>query len=220
MQKWREARWKRSDARGIELLRFDSLISAEIESAVLLDNMPTDRGFIGPRHHPGLSVAVGVGAFRFPNGRSRCGYIYALKDPISGHIHYVGQTEAPQNRLRGHTFPGDNLTKWEWVESLLCEGLMPIMVILEVCNARVSLCSREEAWIQYGSRHGWRLFNIEHNRPARKNESDRLALIPFAPRPKPRPRQVQTRPRRAPPESQQHAQPPITLHPQPQFPPR
>lgn len=61
-------------------------------------------------------------------------YIYGLKDPRTGLIHYIGQSLQPRKRLWAHV----RTTAWlmeSWIKSLIEDGLRPELVILENCDA-------------------------------------------------------------------------------------
>lgn len=62
-------------------------------------------------------------------------YIYALLDPITLDVRYIGKTINPKGRLKGHI----NETKYydhyrsRWIRSLLKDNLEPIIKILKIC---------------------------------------------------------------------------------------
>ena len=61
-------------------------------------------------------------------------YIYALLEPITLEVRYIGKTINPNNRLRGHI----NETKYydhyrsRWIKKLLSENKEPIFKILKI----------------------------------------------------------------------------------------
>jgi hypothetical protein len=86
----------------------------------------------------------------------RTAYVYALKDPRTGQIRYVGSTiQEPHRRFQKHLViaaQGINMThKYNWIRELLNAGLRPELVVLETTtNAHVY--EREQQWIaQYRS---------------------------------------------------------------------
>ena len=84
-------------------------------------------------------------------------YIYALIDPISKKIRYIGKSFDPIKRLSQHikesidTQQNKGRRKWNkryaWIFSLLSKGLKPEMEILEVCNSKEQSNEREKYWI-------------------------------------------------------------------------
>lgn len=79
-------------------------------------------------------------------------YIYGLKDPRDGKIRYVGKTDNLKSRLRDHLYLSPNRAdaqsthKNNWIRGLQQDGLNPVMVILEMCDASVWQ-ERERYWI-------------------------------------------------------------------------
>jgi hypothetical protein len=65
---------------------------------------------------------------------SRTIYIYALCNPGTDVVRYVGSTENPKSRLAGHI--GESHMDWartdkaEWIRSLSAQGLRPRLLIL------------------------------------------------------------------------------------------
>lgn len=88
--------------------------------------------------------------------------IYALKDPLTKSIRYIGKSCKGLNRPKEHLFPHQNKLKTHkncWVRSLLKKGLKPEIIILEECD-RESLDKREIFWIDYHKKHGYELTNM------------------------------------------------------------
>jgi hypothetical protein len=78
-----------------------------------------------------MSVANtnGVGRIEY---RPTCG-VYALVDPRSGRVMYVGQSIDIDYRFRQHVNPNvhdNNMDKWRWIAGLRNAGLVPRLVIL------------------------------------------------------------------------------------------
>ncbi len=90
----------------------------------------------------------------------RITYIYGLRDPRDGLIHYVGKSNSPRSRLLQHIEDKDtNKRKAVWIDDLATAGLKPDLVILEA----VSLSEWQQAertWIAQGIVEGWPLTNI------------------------------------------------------------
>jgi predicted GIY-YIG superfamily endonuclease len=90
-------------------------------------------------------------------------YIYALKDPNTGKIRYVGQTADLRQRLAGHISQRSNQAMQPWIEALRREGQRPILIVLEevlVLNAD----DRERWWFEQLTREGERLLNVMRDR--------------------------------------------------------
>ena len=61
-------------------------------------------------------------------------YIYALIDPRTDEIRYIGKADDPFKRLKGHlkfSRLGCNSHKNNWIKSLIKIGLIPALKILE-----------------------------------------------------------------------------------------
>jgi len=93
-----------------------------------------------------------------PSSPSRYYFIYALIDPRSGKIRYVGCTWSPSKRLKEHLkSASDNGYKQRWIRTLMRSKLIPKMEILEV---GIGDCSdAERAWILGLRQSGERLVN-------------------------------------------------------------
>lgn len=87
-------------------------------------------------------------------------YIYGLRDPRDGLIHYVGKSNAPKIRLEHHMkCEGANRRKVSWLADLKDVGLSPSMDILE-CVMLSEWKEAECRWIAHGRAQGWPLTNI------------------------------------------------------------
>lgn len=87
-------------------------------------------------------------------------YIYALIDPVAYEVRYVGKSNDPSARLRGHkTERTGNEPKRAWLKELWNKGLKPKIQILEHCLVSVWE-ERESWWIKYYRKSGVSLFNI------------------------------------------------------------
>ncbi len=89
-------------------------------------------------------------------------YIYALVDPLTSEIRYIGRTGKPKARLRTHLKKDGNQAKSEWVATLLEAGLMPQMTILEESSGYAAV-KREDYWIHRMIDEGCDLFNINYS---------------------------------------------------------
>jgi hypothetical protein len=96
--------------------------------------------------------------------------IYALVDPRTCQIRYVGQTKKhPEVRLEAHIAkPDDNRAKRAWLEDLRRLSLKPVTVILEYVSTLEEALIVENLWIQRGKEAGWQLLNWGNTKPVRR----------------------------------------------------
>lgn len=63
-------------------------------------------------------------------------YIYALCDPLTDEIRYIGQTASPQTRINAHIMEtsrsNQSSRKEQWIHSLISNGLFPYLLILKI----------------------------------------------------------------------------------------
>jgi len=87
-------------------------------------------------------------------------FIYALIDPRTNEVRYVGKANNPRARLCQHYY-SDRSTKpkLEWLESLKIAGLTPRLEILETVQME-EWEEREISWIARFRKAGNSLFNI------------------------------------------------------------
>ena len=88
-------------------------------------------------------------------------YIYALVDPDTDGVRYVGKADDPYKRLERHLagYEPRATHKSNWIKSLLAQGKQPELMILE----EVGVAAWEEAekrWIAYFRKVGVSLTNI------------------------------------------------------------
>lgn len=58
-------------------------------------------------------------------------FIYALKDPDTGQIRYVGKSANPEKRLRVHLCDTRNNHRTSWINNLKLANLTPVLVIID-----------------------------------------------------------------------------------------
>lgn len=79
-------------------------------------------------------------------------FIYALLDPETLLVRYVGKTVDPESRLRSHVYPSEpskKTYKANWIKSLTSRNLQPKMIILESMDATSDWGKSETFWIDY-----------------------------------------------------------------------
>jgi len=96
--------------------------------------------------------------------------IYALCDPSSGKIHYIGQSNNAGRRLKEHMrSPAENVQPWIW--QLGESGLGPGLVILETCP-KEDKDNLEEWWLHWAIRKHQPILNT-HKIPGWFREMNR-----------------------------------------------
>ncbi len=86
--------------------------------------------------------------------------IYALKDPRTNEIRYIGKTSVGLDvRLRGHLHERKNTLKREWVKNLKSENLQPTIHLLEEIENVDALNMAEKKWIAILPHLGVKLTN-------------------------------------------------------------
>lgn len=85
-------------------------------------------------------------------------FIYALIDPSTQQIRYVGKSDDPKDRLRRHLGDGANIHKTRWIAKLKRQGLIPLLHILEEVPYS-QWQEKERYWIAYYREQGCSLLN-------------------------------------------------------------
>lgn len=75
-------------------------------------------------------------------------FIYALCDPVSFEVRYIGKADDPYRRYCKHLVDKSSTHKARWIQSLLKQGLLPIRQILEECDELIWE-ERERDWIAF-----------------------------------------------------------------------
>lgn len=94
-----------------------------------------------------------------PRGQGSPIYIYALKDPFTDQIRYIGKSIRPHERLMNECNERVNTHRSHWIQSVLARGQRPIQIILETLPHDAHWQSCEQMWIAYGRAQGWPLTN-------------------------------------------------------------
>lgn len=86
-------------------------------------------------------------------------YIYALLDPRTSLVRYVGKSIHPKTRLAGHRADKSKTWRTNWLGELVGLGLQPELQILEELPDGANWQDREREWITKGRELGWPLTN-------------------------------------------------------------
>lgn len=85
-------------------------------------------------------------------------FIYALADPRTFEVRYIGKADDPYRRYCEHLVDKRKTHKVCWIQSLLKMGLLPIRQILEECD-KTEWQQKECDWIAFEKRIGCDLTN-------------------------------------------------------------
>jgi len=85
-------------------------------------------------------------------------FIYALCEPDTGEVRYIGKSDSPRKRFRDHLLDDTQTHKTHWIQSILSRGLKPKLKIIDEVNAQ-EWPAIEAAYIQFFEESGARLVN-------------------------------------------------------------
>jgi hypothetical protein len=85
-------------------------------------------------------------------------YIYTLSDPRNNEVRYVGVTRDADQRLKEHLHPKKKTHCSYWVKSLLGDGIVPEMTVIE--SGVIGRSERERYWIKKYREGGSDLTNL------------------------------------------------------------
>ena len=86
-------------------------------------------------------------------------YIYALIDPRTRQIRYIGQTDGLSKRLQQHIMDKSNTPKTEWIKGLLAANMRPDIIQLAEIEDEDNVHMIEYRWVYFGRKNGWELTN-------------------------------------------------------------
>jgi len=87
-------------------------------------------------------------------------FIYALLDPTDSEVRYVGKAKNPYKRLYFHLHNKAHTHKYFWLQSLVKQGLKPVVCVLDRCDDFKPIWeARERDWISFYKRIGCNLTN-------------------------------------------------------------
>ncbi len=123
-----------------------------------------------------------VGGYRYSDRSFLPGQrIYALVDPRTNALHYIGHSSNPERRLQAHLREtrGSNPDKEAWVAELREFELRPRLTILEHVAVADAVREREDRWIFHHLRRGepltnWQAYFRHLARAARESSLDYL----------------------------------------------
>ena len=101
-------------------------------------------------------------------------YIYAIVDPRTNNVRYIGQSKTPVIRMAYHMstwWAAGYIHRSPWMAELEAAGLKPIQCILEIVPAMLGEYM-EKRWIEHYAGIG-PLFNHRHNPHAIPETADR-----------------------------------------------
>ncbi len=86
-------------------------------------------------------------------------YIYALIDPVTDEIRYVGKSIRPMQRLQNHCNEKARTWRTNWIQSLIAAGRRPEVRVLEILDRDDDWKAAEIHWIASLRDRGARLTN-------------------------------------------------------------
>lgn len=86
-------------------------------------------------------------------------FIYALCDPRTREVRYIGKSDDPYKRYCHHLWDKSETHKVHWIRELAEEGFLPVLQILEECQY-YEWEQKECDWIAFEKRCGCNLTNL------------------------------------------------------------
>lgn len=110
--------------------------------------------------------------------------IYGMLDPLTQRIRYIGLTTTSLDTRRGWHLKDDRpCPRVVWIQSLLKQGLSPIMILLEEVPYRSKADDRERWWIAFGREANWDLLNVSDGGDGATGYHNRSGRGPKRPQP-------------------------------------
>ncbi len=85
--------------------------------------------------------------------------IYALTDPRTKEIRYIGKSIRYKGRFRDHLNDNSKTHKVNWIKSLKSRGLIPGLVVLQQFDDNADWQEIERFWIRIAKKNNWDLVN-------------------------------------------------------------
>lgn len=86
-------------------------------------------------------------------------FIYALIDPFTFKVRYIGKSIRPKERLMNQLNENSKTYRTHWIKYLKSRGKRPIQVILQELKDEENWQEAERKWIRIARKHGWNLVN-------------------------------------------------------------
>ena len=86
-------------------------------------------------------------------------FIYALIDPFTFRIRYIGKTDNLKRRLANQLNETSNTYRCHWLQSLKSKGKKPIQAVLQEVSESENWQEIEKKWIRIAKKYGWPLVN-------------------------------------------------------------
>jgi excisionase family DNA binding protein len=98
--------------------------------------------------------------------------VYALSDPRTDEIRYVGIAQDIYQRYAQHLsqIPSSNEKKEAWISELRAAGIVPRLIVFEANVSKTIIYEREAYWIQYYLARGEKLTNIIYGEAVALNQ--------------------------------------------------
>lgn len=104
-------------------------------------------------------------------------YVYALGDPRTGKIRYIGITSNLYQRYAQHLLRTHNPGNLEWISELRSLDILPTLTVLESDVDESIIFERENYWIEHYSQQGMELTNSLVPRSVRKRRNEGYYMI-------------------------------------------
>lgn len=86
-------------------------------------------------------------------------YIYALVDPFTKQVRYIGKSIRPKERLTNHCNDRSITWRTNWIQSVLARGKHPELLILQTLDDTEDWQLAESEWIKKAREMNWPLTN-------------------------------------------------------------